>query len=242
MLIDLAPVVAERRAHIRAMARCESCGATRAACDHYRETNDDPTAPGWFGCCARGLLLDTPCRHVEQVGMIRELFDEIEAGAVRTVAEAYPPPVQGPHRASMAWLLDQEEFWQPMRGPMVRIDDMTDTHRLHTRRWLERRAPVLELQDARSGIWFDAPDEVWAEREQDSRDPVGWLRRQPLHRALGRHLPDPSGGKRARKRYRRLLERAAHWSTCPRNRRISANLCICSRREPELTASSGLSA
>lgn len=108
-----------------------------------------------------------------------------------------------PPRGDLLSLLAQGEWWRPQRdgrfGPAVRIVDMTDTHRLHTARFVLYRAVHVLLM---------APDAVKA---------------TPLFMALltappALPLPDAPG-------WDDLLERAAHWSTCPRNRDLSVPAC-----------------
>lgn len=78
-------VIQARREQIEQDAPCECCRATLASCEAQR--GKDPTAPPWFGCCARGLLLDVPCRHVPDQRALTELLHEVESGHVRTVEE-----------------------------------------------------------------------------------------------------------------------------------------------------------
>lgn len=78
-------LIRERREAIEADAPCEGCGSTLAACKSNR--GKDPTAPPWLGCCARGLLLDIPCRHVPDQSELRTLLDEIVSGEVRSMDE-----------------------------------------------------------------------------------------------------------------------------------------------------------
>lgn len=78
-------VITARRKAIEDDAPCESCGSTLASCKANR--GKDPTAPPWFGCCARGSFLDVPCDHrVDQVAL-SALLKEIESGAVRSVED-----------------------------------------------------------------------------------------------------------------------------------------------------------
>lgn len=73
--------IAKRLQDIQADARCVSCGATLADCEASR--GKDPTAPPWFGCCARGIDASTPCHHEVSKGALAALLGEIESGAVR---------------------------------------------------------------------------------------------------------------------------------------------------------------
>jgi hypothetical protein len=82
---ELARVVTARREQIRREARCEGCGATLESCKADR--GKDPAAPPWFGCCARGLDLSTPCNHQVSSRALDALLREVESGRVRTVEE-----------------------------------------------------------------------------------------------------------------------------------------------------------
>lgn len=212
----------ERKQYIADTAECTSCGATARFCDLLRETNTDPTAPEWFGCCASGTTF-APCRHVEDSRELHKLMQEMADGTVRTVAEAYPPPVQGPKLPSYDWLLHQDTWWYPHRRPALRIAEMDKPHRFNTARWLERKAQGLHL--AQGAMFGDAPDDVWA--AWDNEDPVEWLRSTPLMQALRKGLP--TGGKKLR-----MMEtRAVHWSTCPMRLAHPApsDTCVCIRRD-----------
>lgn len=78
-------VITERRQAIEQDAPCDGCGSTLASCKASR--GKDPTAPPWFGCCARGLLLDVPCYHIPSSAALADLLKEIETGTVRTVED-----------------------------------------------------------------------------------------------------------------------------------------------------------
>jgi hypothetical protein len=224
--------IAERRQHIKDMARCTSCGASRKTCDNLREANTDPSAPLWFGCCAVGTLLG-PCQHRESVAMVDALVKEVMAGEVRSVAEAYPPPVLGPARVSMTWLLDQKVWWYPQDRPAERVAAMDRPHRWNVARWLERRAPQLNAQDQTRGIWATAPDDVFGEVMR--RDPMEFLAETPLYRALTRGLPpvDSKAG-------RTLAARALHWNTCPMRLKhpAPADTCVCIRKNGRIVGAS----
>lgn len=241
-LDDLAfmATVAERRAHIAAQAPCDGCGATLEDCNRYRENNTDPTAPEWFGCCARGMLMD-PCHHQPDPLELDRLLREITDGAVRTVEEVDPPPLLGPERVSARWLLGQGEWWRPNRAPMIRIVDMTDTHRYHTVRMLERQATALALDEhLRMLAVLDSPHGPSGDASRDrfereirwlSANSTEWLHEQPLLRALRDGLPTAAKEDDARRLD--LQRRARHWSTCPRNRALDAPTCDCPPpREP----------
>lgn len=77
-------VIQERRKDIQESAPCVGCGATLAFCKSQRGV--DPTAPPWFGCCARGTGFD-PCQHVPDPQELIGLLKEIESGRVRGVEE-----------------------------------------------------------------------------------------------------------------------------------------------------------
>jgi hypothetical protein len=82
---ELAEVVKARRELIERQARCEGCGSPLESCEAAR--GEDPTAPPWFGCCARGLNLSMPCRHVPDSRALDALLREVESGTVRTVEQ-----------------------------------------------------------------------------------------------------------------------------------------------------------
>lgn len=193
-------IIAERRRYIMDVARCRSCGMSGKECDRIRRTRRD----GTVGCCISDFLQE--CRHDEDRHMVNQLMREIMAGEVRTVAEAYPPPVQGPRLPSYDWLLSQDVWWYPHRRPAVRIAEMDKPHRFNTAQWLERRA--ADLHDSGLRYMHNAPDEVWASWEAENTHE--WLREKPLMKALRKGLPPPESRKG-----RQLAERAVHWHTCP---------------------------
>jgi hypothetical protein len=78
----------------------------------------------------------------------------------------------------------------------MRVREMTDTHRLHTARFVVNQASMAL-----------------------SRSPQTFIR-TPLVRALLADLPRPG-----EPGWDDLLGRAGHWSTCPRNRDLSAPAC-----------------
>jgi hypothetical protein len=80
----MAALIKERRKAIRDAAPCEGCGASLASCKANR--GKDPTAPPWFGCCARGMGM-APCAHREDPDDLRRLLDEFESGNVRSLDE-----------------------------------------------------------------------------------------------------------------------------------------------------------
>lgn len=210
-------VVAERRRFIMDVALCRSCGMSGRECDRIRKGRRD----GAVGCCISDFLQG--CRHVDDPAMVNQLMREIMAGEVRTVAEAYPPPVQGPRLPSYDWLLNQGDWWYPHRRPAVRIASMDKPWRYNTVRFLERRAAGLHL-DVGSRYLHNAPDDVWASWEGEP--PLRWLMERPLMRALNRGLPHPATAKG-----RALAARAIHWSTCPMRRAHPGrcDTCLCLR-------------
>jgi len=104
------------------------------------------------------------------------------------------PEAEIPH--GLLGLMAQSEWWRPKAGPPVRVREMTDTHRLHTARFVVNRASVGLKRDPRVFIGV------------------------PLVRALLAGLPHPG-----EPGWDDLLSRAGHWSTCPRNRDLSAPTC-----------------
>jgi hypothetical protein len=214
----------ERRARIAEDARCRFCHSSRLDC--RRLADEDRSAP--FGCCSE-------CNHDDRPALIK-LVDEIESGEVRTVAETEPR--QGPRgRPSWMWLLDQEEWWAPKVGSMIRVVNMTDTHRWHTVRMLERNAHSIAMDEHwRMGLMAGGPlgpggdmacDAFEREMGDLLRYPLEFLRSRPLYEALARRLPTPHAGKRSRRRWGRMVQRARHYSTCPRNRDLKADECTC---------------
>jgi len=102
-------LISQRREAIESDAPCAGCGATLAVCKANR--GKDPTAPSWFGCCARGALLDVPCQHTPDPAALRSLLIEIETGEVRSIDDE---------------LLDSiSEFRRPRRWlpPVCMIED-----------------------------------------------------------------------------------------------------------------------
>lgn len=216
-------IIAARRKAIQDGARCEGCGATLAQCKAQR--GKDPSAPEWFGCCARGLALSEPCRHVPDAGALLALLTEIESGTVRTVEEATPKP---PAKEGMTWseYLDQGKQWKPEGRGLVAIAVMDPEWRYNASRWLERHAApfasrysleesfdLLNLVLSPIGPGEMSADSIQSEVERGAderrRDPVAWIRTTNLYQALVAGLPTK------RKELARLAERARHYSTCP---------------------------
>lgn len=193
----LAEIIRERRKLIRDNARCVGCGATSAACKAQR--GKDPTAPPWFGCCARGVDM-RPCSHLTDQGELTALLDEIAAGKVRTVAEMLAE--EAPRRARRAadmgkpctWgaMVDQAEWWRTKDGTWVRIADMAESHRHNTARFILRRAARIEFQVSLSDLTFanafdlgeNARDALENMHSDRASDPAKWLRGTDLYRAL----------------------------------------------------------
>jgi hypothetical protein len=200
-------VVSARRELIKQDAPCEGCGATLASCEANR--GKDPTAPVWFGCCARGAALDVPCRHVPDPGDLAALLREIEAGEVRTAEEVTAErrtreteraTLRAAHitpdgrMLTLAAKFRQGEWWRTKDGQWLRITEMEERHRRNTAamllRMAGRYAEVVawsEFGDL-SGPFGDAPDDVVDDvlREQSARgrDPQAWITGTPLYRAL----------------------------------------------------------
>jgi hypothetical protein len=208
--------VKARRQYITDTAQCQQCRTDRKTCEAGRGDAEGPEGL----CCWGGI----GHRHIEDARMVSQLVEEVAAGHVRTVAEAYPPPVLGPARVSMTWLLEQRTWWYPQGRPAVRVASMDRPWRWNVARHLERRAPKLEHADRWRGIWADAPDDVWAMLER--RTPQEFLDESPLYRALTRQLPkvDSRAG-------RLLAARAVHWNTCPMRAKHPApsDTCVCVR-------------
>lgn len=77
-------VVKARRIAIQEDAKCVGCGTTLSSCLANR--GKDPTAPPWFGCCARGMFMK-PCDHPADQSALYALIKEVESGHVRDVEE-----------------------------------------------------------------------------------------------------------------------------------------------------------
>lgn len=104
---------------------------------------------------------------------------------------------------------NQGEIWFPRDGKPVRISDMDESWRANARRFIERRAAMIELQYSLGEMAilakpieaFSYYQNTWVttdsfpsgdaamdafENEMESRadDPVAWLRTTTLYRAL----------------------------------------------------------
>ena len=134
-------VIRARQKLIRDDAPCVGCGARQADCEAAR--GQDPTAPPWFGCCARGTMLG-PCSHQSDPGALTALVKEIEAGEVRPAEEILAERAEraarrAARRASRTTpdgkLLDtagamfgQGEWWLQKSGTWIRITDIPFVH------------------------------------------------------------------------------------------------------------------
>jgi hypothetical protein len=187
-------VVIGRRRLIRELAPCEGCGASLADCKAQR--GKDPTAPDWFGCCARGTGM-APCAHPVDPRMQAMLLDEIEAGHVRPAEEIRAAiearrgkPMSIPAR------FDQAEWWRRKTGEWVKVAGMSPGHRYNTAAMLMREADVIATrysagfsvmaamhdggEMAHEALGREASDL----HERAMRDPRGWLRTTVLYKAL----------------------------------------------------------
>lgn len=202
-------IIAARRRKIRDDAPCKGCGATLAACVAQR--GKDPTAPSWFGCCARGTAM-VPCSHRQDCRALVVLLDEIEAGHVRTVAEieaeesaraekiaaraqrATTP--DGTVVRSTVDLLYQGDWWRRQSGEWVRIAEMNPGHRYNTAAMLMRSAHMYAYAIARDAA-LDAGSYRGGDMAQESldwiadhaarqaiEDPADVLRETTLYQAL----------------------------------------------------------
>jgi hypothetical protein len=147
------------------------------------------------------------------------------------------------YRPTVRELLYQTEWWQPQRGPLIRVAAMTDTHRLHTAAWLFKRAAMLADAEATSMMFGPfapsgdaACDDVDALVDGLYARPEEWLREAPLFGALLAELPTPAQPDA----WSDLLARAKHWSTCPRNRVLAAPVCTCTPLTDTLDAAARL--
>lgn len=236
---ELAGLIAARRQHIADLARCVHCHWPAKLCQNLNALHAErnPTDPaGAFDLCGGRPGL---CHHIEDPKLLNHLMDEIAAGHVRTVAEVDPPPVLGPQPVSRAWLLAQDVWWYPHRKPATRIEGMAKTHLLNTVNFLERCAAEIELIDSLhtfgGGFLMDMPDDVMGDLLRERTDPVAWLRRQPLLKAMYRHLP-----KRDTKKWHALGARAVHWNTCPMRKAHPGrgDTCLCIRRGGRIVGAS----
>lgn len=228
----LAETVTARRDHLVASARCPSCHLTRAEC----LADVEPGVP--LGCCP-------DCAHPVSINGMDTLLAEAAAGEVRTVEEVDPPPIQGPKPVTMHWLLHQRVWWQPRRGPMIKIHHMTDTHRLHAIRMLDRQAARIALyENMIESAWLSHPlgpsgdmarDAFEHELNRMLCEPIEWLHETPLLRSLAAILPVAhvkQDRKHVKRAWANLEERAEHWSACPANRNLT-DPCRCRVGHPD---------
>lgn len=210
-----AAAVNARRELINAQAPCTTCGMALSACWERHGPGGaeyDPDFPGC--CCYHG-------RHVVDGRALDTLLREVTTGSVRTVAEVLAVLNDRPHPATLGWLLDQAQWWKPRRGPMVRLTDMTDTHRFHLLGWLARSAPtIVEIEAGRilRGTSPDAfePFDLLDEVARMRIDPLATVARTKLYGALLASLP-----REGSQEWQDLAERAEHHSTCPASRDLS---------------------
>lgn len=232
-MIDMETVTARRNLLV-ASARCHGCRSTRGDCD--AQAVEVMAAEGvGLACCPE-------CSHPVSVAAMDALLTELASGTVRTVEEVDPPPVLGPQRAGLHWLLWQRVWWQPQYGPMLKIHAMTDTHRLHTARMLDRKAAPIAFSEHTRMAWLEGgPLGPQGDMSRDAFDreltdmierPHEWLADTPLLVSLTASLPDKDGKKRQRKAWSALLERAEHWSACPANRNLD-DPCLCRVEHPD---------
>lgn len=196
-IMEMSEVIAERRRKIRDDARCEGCGSTVAACEAQR--GKDPTAPEWFGCCARGVMADIPCNHQQDPQALSALLDEIASGVVRTVEEITPPsrpvaPQDAPR--TLADMLDQDVWWRQKSGTWIKVADMSPGHRYNTAAMILRAAGAYAfryvMQFAGEVGAHDGGEMAHEslERELDMlhekavNNPQGWMRETRLYKAL----------------------------------------------------------
>lgn len=107
------------------------------------------------------------------------------------------------HRAVGLDWLHQDETWRTESGEILRLEDMTPSHRANALRWLRRRAAALELYDGlamfgsplgapRGDAACDAVDALMAER---CSDPAGWLESTPLVKRLAALVAEDEAAK-----------------------------------------------
>lgn len=199
---SLADIIKGRRQLIREDAPCDGCGTTEAECASSR--GKYPTAPGWFGCCARGTAL-APCVHRADRRALDALLREIESGAVRTAesireerrAEA-ERKARDPQIAATDYY-HQGEWWQQKDETWIRVADMTPRHRGNSARMILRHAAVVSARLKRAErfrLWVEmaspmGPSEISGikhdidERARErTQDPQKWMRSTALFKAL----------------------------------------------------------
>ncbi|MFG1659031.1 hypothetical protein ACGFIY_21115 [Micromonospora chersina] len=237
-------VIAARRQHIQDNAPCVGCGAPLAACKAAR--GKDPTAPEWFGCCARGTAM-APCQHTVDAAALMALVKEIESGSVRTVEEVVADSQRQRVGTAMFWCdyLTQGQVWYPAGKRPVAIAAMDPEWRYNSARLLERRAATIaaKYQSSRDlrlaaltassvGPSDTAADSLERTAEEEDADieraPAVWIRDTALYLALVADLPTEPAEMEA------LAERARHLATCPA--RAGAEDCRCEQIRAEREA------
>lgn len=189
----LAEVIKARRELIRMDAPCVGCGGTLADCLASR--GKDPTAPDWFGCCARGTAM-APCSHRADPRAVERLLDAIQAGYVQPVEEILAERTEEAERRKQARgpltgpMWEQAEWWRMKDGTWIRLADMAPSHRGNTARLLLRTAGAWARRAAHADMILggDAPDDVvdsfLREAEEREGDPQAWMAGTVLFRAL----------------------------------------------------------
>lgn len=162
-------VIEERARQIADDAPCVGCGTTLAACKAAR--GKDPTAPEWFGCCARGTAM-APCSHRADPAAVIALLSEVTSGHVRTATEVAAERA-GRRGPVSALIFDQGAVWQQRSGEWIEIADMGAGHRYNA------AAMLMRDVDVHAALY------AWKlNREIDVSDPAAWLRNTVLYRAL----------------------------------------------------------
>jgi hypothetical protein len=135
-------------------------------------------------------------------------------------------------------LLAQRAWWRNASGEWLAIADMTPEHRLNAAAMLVRKAAAYQRAALMAEInfmrAFSPPDDV----EFDTfGQPVDWMQRQHLYRALVADLPTSP------RKLAKLAARASHWSTCPmrlrkRDRHPDA-ACTCKTPDEQAAVAAG---
>lgn len=168
----MAVVIRERMEQIEQDAPCVGCGATLTSCLANR--GKDPTAPPWFGCCARGTAM-APCSHEKDAEALAGLLREIADGTVRTVAE-----VEAERRPRGAGeILAQGVWWRQRSGQWKLIAEMSPGHRYNAAAMLLRNGGEVARAWLRGTVLYRSltagltvagdGTEPW---ERTGRDPV----------------------------------------------------------------------
>lgn len=93
----------------------------------------------------------------------------------------------------MPWinLLDQTEVWVNREGEEIRVDEIDARYAANICRFLERRAVGIffhynldRLVRLPMDMGEEAERSVLDHMDEQSRDPVGWLREKPLFKAI----------------------------------------------------------